>query len=450
MSSFVLVKQFIIVCPLLFVVALTLSAQDVETFTQTGSEELSLNGSWQFTIDSLLSESQEWTEPSYQSEQWDQLTVPGNWDTENDYANFRGTGYYRKPSTVPSDWDGSVARLYFGAVYQTCEVWLNGQYLGKHVGGYTPFEFDVTGIIQPGQRNVVALSANNEYGYGAWWHWGGISREVKLLRNNEQRIVWQHIVAEPDLATERATINASIKIANPSNREFSGVLVSNIQECASCPPIETEIIVPARSEASSSVSFTLAPEEVQLWDFDNPRLYHLQTSLKTKENERTQHTVSDRFGIRKIETRGDKLLLNGEAIRLNGFNRVADHRAYGQTEPDHIVKFDIDAMKAMGSNFTRIMHYPQATNLLDYCDEVGMLLIEEIPVWGKGNPELTPDNPLTKQWLREMIERDYNHPSVVGWSVANEIADAELEGRKMSPKVYEYVKTMLEYVHSLD
>ena len=443
-------KKFNFLVLVLLLEALNFSAQGSGTFAQTGTEELSLNGIWRFAVDSMLSESQEWTKPNYQSEQWDQLLVPGNWDTENAYAHFSGTGYYRRQFAVPVHWKGSRLRLYFGAVYQTAEVWVNGQYLGKHVGGYTPFEFEITGIVHPGQNNTIALSANNEYGYGAWWHWGGISREVKLVRHNDQRIVWQHVVAEPDMATSRAHVTASLKIANQAEEEFSGVLTSEIQDCPSCETVEQDIRVPAQGEVTAEVSFDLTPKEVRLWDFEHPNLYRLTSTLENKAAGNPVHTSSDRFGIRKIEAKGDQLLLNGEAIHLNGFNRVADHRAYGQTEPDHLVKFDIDAMKAMGGNFTRIMHYPQATNLLDYCDEVGMLLIEEIPVWGKGSPELIPNNPLTKQWLREMIERDYNHPSVVGWSVANEIADGNLEGRKMSPKVYDYVKTMLAYVHSLD
>ena len=437
-------------CLTLLTAALPLSAQDAGTFVQTGSEELSLNGSWQFTVDSLPSQSQEWTQPNYSSESWDQLLVPGNWDTENAYANFSGTGYYRKQFTVPANWPGSRLRLCFGAVYQTTEVWLNGEYLGKHIGGYTPFEFDVADIIQAGDTNTIALSANNEYGHGAWWHWGGISREVKLVRNNEQRIVWQHIVAEPNLETGQASVTASIKLANHSSNAFSGTLIATIPKCRTCAAVEVEVRVPANDETTTRLSFDLPPEEVKLWDFEHPNLYQLTSALKNKTAGKPVHTASDRFGIRTIEAQGDQLLLNGEAIHLNGFNRVADHRAYGQTEPDHLVKFDIDAMKAMGGNFTRIMHYPQATNLLDYCDEVGMLLIEEIPVWGKGNPEIVPNNPRTKQWLREMIERDYNHPSIVGWSVANEIADGDLEGRKMSPRVYDYVKTMLEYVGTLD
>jgi hypothetical protein len=422
-------------------------------FEENGVEKLSLNGQWQFSVDSTLSENMEWYQPKYPANNWDTLTVPGNWDTENAYSNFVGTGYYRKEFKVPSNWDGSIIRLCFGAVNQTSEVWLNGEYLGKHVGGYTPFEFDVTGIIQPGKTNMVALSANNEYQRGAWWHWGGISREVKLERNNHQQIVWQHITSEPDLENGSASVSVAVKIKNHSNQEFTGTLKSFVEYSSEGTPMninaEKRVKVDANSEKIEHITFILQPEKVKLWDFEHPNLYQMNTLIEATDS-LILHKIGNRFGIRKIETQGTKVLLNGKEIKLNGFNRVADHWAYGQTEPDNLVKFDIDAMKAMGCNFTRIMHHPQATNLLDYCDEVGMLLIEEIPVWGKGDPQLQPDNPLTKQWLSEMITRDYNHPCIIGWSVANEIADGEQEGLKMSPRIYKYVGTMIAHVKSLD
>jgi beta-galactosidase len=422
-------------------------------FEENGVEKLSLNGQWLFSVDSTLSENMEWYQPKYPANNWDTLTVPGNWDTENAYSNFVGTGYYRKEFKVPSNWESSIIRLCFGAVNQTSEVWLNGQYLGKHVGGYTPFEFDVTGIIQPGKNNTVALTANNEYQRGAWWHWGGISREVNLERNNHQQIVWQQITSEPDFENGSASVSVAVKIKNYSDQEFSGILKSFVENSPEGTTLninaEKGITVDANSEKIEHITFNLQPEKVKLWDFENPNLYQMNTSIETTDS-LTVHKIGNRFGIRKIETRGTKVLLNGKEIRLNGFNRVADHWAYGQTEPDNLVKFDIDAMKAMGCNFTRIMHHPQSKNLLDYCDEVGMLLIEEIPVWGKGDPQLQPDNPLTKQWLTEMITRDYNHPCIIGWSVANEIADEEQEGLKMSPRIYGYVETMIAHVKSLD
>lgn len=241
---------------------------------------------------------------------------------------------------------------------------------------------------------------------------------------------------------------------NDSARPFVGVLRAIIAEAEGGQSVSVKlsesISIPPRGEHTMSLSFLLNREQVRLWNINCPNLYRIVTQLMATDSGELVHMSSDRFGIRKIEARDARLFLNGEPIRLNGFNRVADHRAYGQTEPDHLVKFDIDAMKAMGCNFTRIMHHPQATNLVDYCDEVGLLLIEEIPVWGKGDPQLQPDNPMTKQWLREMIERDFNHPCIIGWSVGNEIADGDAEGRKMSPKVYGYVESMIEFVKTLD
>ena len=155
---------------------------------------------------------------------------------------------------------------------------------------------------------------------------------------------------------------------------------------------------------------------VQLWDISDPKLYRIQTTLKASDAS-VIHAAQDRFGIRKIEAKGAQVLLNGKSSSpkwlQSRFPIIGPTARQNRTK---LVKFDIDAMKAMGCHFTRIMHYPQAKNLLDYCDEVGMLLIEEIPVWGKGDPQLRPSNALSKQWLSEMIIRDYNHPCIIGWS----------------------------------
>jgi beta-galactosidase len=424
----------------------------VQAANVDGQEKLSLNGDWKFSVDTIFRHNTKWNQSAFNAKGWDDLNVPGNWDTENKYANFVGTGFYRKNIFIPADWKGSTTRLCFGAVYQTAEVWLNGEYLGKHVGGYTPFEFDVSEIIKPGKINTIALSANNNYRRGAWWHWGGISRPVYLSKDSPQRIVRQHIVAEPNLKLANAVVTTNVTVKNNSDKDFHGVLSSTIfnkNDKICGKKIKKEIFIEPHTEIKVTMAINLDAEETMLWDLQNPYLYRL-SSVISSEKTNVIDKVDDRFGIRKVEVVGARLLLNGKVQYLNGFNRIADHRAYGQTEPEYLVKFDIDAMKAMGCNFTRIMHYPQAKSILDYCDEVGVLLFTEIPVWGKGDPQLEPDNRLTKQWLTEMITRDFNHPSIIGWSVANEIADEKLDGQKMSPKIYQYVATMLDHVATLD
>jgi beta-galactosidase len=172
---------------------------------------------------------------------------------------------------------------------------------------------------------------------------------------------------------------------------------------------------------------------VQLWHFDHPNLYASRMSLEV--GGRVLHARRDRFGIRKVDIKPDGFYLNGERVRVPGFNRVSDSNTTGNTEPDELVRRDVDLMKSASAVFSRLMHSPQATNLQDYMDERGLMTVAEIPIWGRGDPQVFSDNPLTKQWLREMIERDYNHPSVVGWSTGNEIL-----------KHTDYVRTMNDTV----
>ena len=163
--------------------------------------------------------------------------------------------------------------------------------------------------------------------------------------------------------------------------------------------------------------------------------------------------ASDQFGIRKFEVRGEQFFLNNESVRMNGVNRVHDHPKYGNTEPDHLVSQDMfDIKYNLGCNFSRLMHAPLSENLLDLCDSIGFLIVEEIPVWGYDDPQAFPNNPLTKQWLTEMIERDFNHPSVVAWSVANELYDTApgWKDKAMTSDQYDFVNSMLDYIDTLD
>ncbi len=420
--------------------------------TALHAQEYDLTGDWQFTTDAQHVTDQAWTQNDFDHGSWDTMPVPGNWDTHNDYAHFSGTGYYARQFTLPRDWQQSHVRLCFDEVYQTANVWINGHHLGEHVGGYTPFDFDVTAYLHTDQPNLIAVSASNQYGRGAWWKWGGISRRVYLQKESQLRIVRQQITAEPDLTTGTSQINLQVFVENNTDQPITATLHSQVYDQHQATAIANPVTQSARFEAKAikavNVQVKLTKEQTKLWDLDQPNLYRLVSDVYLKEKKIA--TQADRFGIRKIEAKNARLYLNGKPIRLNGFNRVATHRAYGQTEPVHLIKFDIDAMLAMGARMTRIAHHTQHPALLDYCDEVGMLIIEEIPVWGKTDPQVKPDNALTKQWLTETIQRDFNHPCIIGWSVGNELAEKNLSGQRMSWKVYEYVRTMLEHVAVLN
>jgi hypothetical protein len=392
-----------------------------------GEQQQSLNGQWQFTTNAAA--------VSNADAKWDSITVPGNWDVLPAYSKHIGKGWYQRTFTVPSDWKGKHIRLHFGAVYEMAEVWLNGKSLGTHRGGYTPFEFDAAKLLRDGE-NTVTVCADNKFRRGAWWAWGGISRDVTLIANNDTRIVWQHIRSEPDLSAGTAKVFVEYKIANAGDSAQQVSLASSIDGTAEAALTQT-VMVPAKSVTNVTASVALPRERVRLWDFDHPNLYTLTTRLTA--NGQLQHEKSDRFGIRKVEVTKDSLLLNGERIRVCGFNRVSDSNTTGNTEPDSLIRQDVDLMKRAGANFSRIMHSPPAPNLLDYLDEKGYMIFAEIPVWGEGDPNMKPGNPLTEQWLREAIGRDYNHPCIIGWSVGNELKNH-----------YRYVDSMIKFARTLD
>ena len=392
---------------------------------QEGEWRLSLDGSWAFTVDpDTLGKP---------DSEWDRLPVPGNWDVVNEYAHHVGKGWYRRTFVLPAEFSGKRLRLRFEAVYESAEVSLNGRVVGSHAGGYTPFEFDVTDEVQPGE-NVLLVRADNSYRRGAWWAWGGISRPVSLVANNEVRLSRLHVRAHPNLEKGDATVELHFTLTNAARSVQPVTLQTTIE--GPMGPVASgsvEATIPESGESSPRTSLSIPAEKVKLWDPDHPRLYRVTTRVLAGGE--VQHSRSDRFGIRSVSVTNEGLFLNGRQIRVNGLNRVHDHRAYGNTEPDHLVKLDIDMIKRLGGTMTRIMHAPQSPTLLEYADEKGLLLLCEIPVWGDGDRHVAEGDPLAKQWLREMIERDFNHPSIIGWSVGNELLHH-----------FEYGTSMMEFV----
>ncbi len=428
---------------ILFLFAVIYSCRD--SSPEILSKEYSLNGTWQFLASNEI-DSKGILEASYAK--WDTIQIPGNWDTRDRYSEYVGKGYYQKSFELPRSWNGKQVRLKFDAVYETAKVWLNGNLLGKHVGGYTPFEFNITDKIDFKNRNSVIVMADNTYKRGAWWAWGGISRNVSLIANEDVRIVYHHITSEPDFKTNKVNFIVKYKVENNGDTKALAKINSKIEG------VHTDslsIQIEAKSTSVSYLKFKKDLSDVKLWHFNSPNLYELNSSILVSDIE--VDSATDKFGIRKFEARGEQFFLNNEAVKMNGVNRVHDHPKYGNTEPYHLVKKDMfDIKYNLGCNFSRLMHAPLSKNLLKLCDSIGFLVVEEIPVWGDDDQQSFPNNPQTKQWLKEMIERDFNHPSVVAWSVGNELRNTgnDWKTKALTKDQYGYVNSMLDYVDELD
>jgi len=416
-------------------------------FGNAQSQHISLNGTWDFYASNKTTENEVLAD--YQIN-WDTLTVPGNWDTQERYSEYSGKGYYRKTFEIPADWKKKQIRISFGAVYQTSKVWVNGQLLGEHIGGYLPFEYNITDFVHYNKPNVVIVMADNSYKRGAWWAWGGISRDVTLACDNDVRIVYQHIAAIPDFKSGKVKFIVNYKIENKGCEGYKGKISSTISGHGFEKSFSSKLSINGQRNKIGEIVFEEELSNFKLWDFDNPNLYVLKSSFSIKG--KALDEAKDKFGIRKLEARGEQLFLNNVPVRMNGINRVHDHPKFGNTEPDELVKQDMLDIKSLGCNFARLMHAPLSKNLLEVCDSIGFLVIEEIPVWGDDDPQSFPNNPQAKKWLNDLVERDFNHPCVVAWSVGNELRDSVPDwGKKLlTPRQHDYVVSMLDYLDELD
>ena len=408
----------------------------------TGADEISLNGKWFFK-----------TDPANEGEkqQWfvgnnirfsEVLTVPGNWNTKNEHAGYTGKAWYKKTIDIPARLKGKLIRLNFEGVSTDVKVWVNGKFLMANDLGYLSFEKDVSGLLKYGAKNTIIVSADNSFKIGALWNWGGIRRPVKLLINNSVYIKQNHISPKVDLVNKTADVNFAVSVFNKeaSSKKIKGRLLI-YQQRKLIASIPFHASVSANSLQVVNLKTKLSPQDVKLWSFDHPQLYVCKVILVNNNVTVDEH--EDKFGLRKIELDNVKhqLKLNGEVIRPIGFNLVPDDRTNGNVLPLWRVKEDIDLMKSLGAVITRMSHVPYHKELLDYLDEKGILIIEEIPVWGETDL-VKKDNATTNSWLKRMINDHFNHACIMGWSVGNEI------GRNAD--VMDYVKSSIEYARPLD
>lgn len=428
----------------LFLISLLTQAQERAVKEQIETKTYSLAGDWSFQIDPYKKGGgQQWWKPEFNTAQWDSISVPGVWDVYDQYHDYTGDAWYRTSFSTGSDWDGKGARLVFDSVYHDSEIWLNGSKLGESQLGFIPFSFQIEDVLKKQGENTLVVRVNNRVKRGAVWNWGGIRRPVYIEITPQTRIERVHVTATPDLEQGSAHIGVKTRVSSSIDSSQVGIDLNILRKgvvVASHSLDKQRVVAGEMTEIDSELE--LSPELVALWHFNEPNLYSIEAILRLEGQE--IHLEKDRFGIRKVEVKGEQLFLNGEAVRLVGFNMVPEDRFDGNALPLSRIKEDVDILKSLNANFARLSGPTLPKEYLDYLDEVGFLLVEEVGLWGKDRL-VDPDHPLPKLWLERMVDDHYNHPSVVAWSVGNEIGDLH-----KNPKAIEYVKTATEHARKLD
>jgi beta-galactosidase len=379
--------------------------------------------------------------PVFDDAAWRRLNLPHDWGIEGPFRKelpsgtgklpWAGIGWYRKHFTVPVADSGRRFFVDFDGAMSHAKVWLNGQYLGEWPYGYASFRFDMTRHLRFGKENVLAVRLDNPPNSSRWYPGGGIYRNVWLVVTSPVHAAhWGTFVFTPSVSKERATVTVAMEIENQSSAPARIEGRIEIADAATGSTVATgrikTLAIPAGQTRERSTDLVI--HSPKLWNLDAPHLYRARTIIR--EGEKTVDASEITFGVRTaVFTPDNGFVLNGKRVRING---VCDHHdlgPLGAAVNASALRRQIRILQEMGCNAIRTSHNPPAPELLDLCDTMGMLVLDEaFDCWIKAK---TPNDysTLFEKWhekdIRAYVRRDRNHPCVVAWSSGNEVWEQE-------------------------
>ena len=384
---------------------------------------------------------------------WHALDLPHDWAVEAAFdgrgshshgykaigRNFpdASVGWYRKSFVLPRSDLGRRISVEFDGVYRDAKVWINGHYLGNEPSGYTGFAWNLSEFLNYGGTNIIAVRADATMEEGWFYEGAGIYRHVWLTKTEPLHIERHGTFVTSEISSNTATIKTRVTVINEQINAATFQVEQTIVD-ADGKTLATARMKPAKLESYDTGEFStdLQVTNSQLWSIETPVLHKLVTTLRVGD------AVVDRyetpFGIRTIRFDPDAgFFLNGQRVELKGANLHQDHAGVGVALPDALQDFRIASLKQFGGNAVRCSHNPPTPELLDACDRLGVVVIDENRLMGTSADQL--------DHLKQMILRDRNHPSVILWSLGNE--EWNIEGNVKGARI---ASTMQAFAKHLD
>lgn len=397
---------------------------------------------------------------SYDAGNWRMLDLPHDWSIEGkiDSANLTGgsegffpagVGWYRRTFTAPMAWRNKRVSVAFEGVYMNATVYLNGHELGTHPYGYTSFSLDLTEHLNAGATNVVAVRVDQSKQQNSRWYSGsGIYRHVWLDIANPVHVVpWGISITTPEVSEGRATVRVRANLANHSARTAALMVRTTLFTPAGAVAGEPNGVVTVQPGDSADLTHEIVVNAPALWAPESPSLYRAVT--RVLEGENAIDEVSTTFGIRSIRWSAENgFLLNGRSVKMVGCCVHHDNGPLGAVALDRAEERRVQILKDAGFNAIRASHNPPSPAFLDACDRLGMLVMDEsFDCWSKPKKPFDYSVAFSDWWRRDleaMVQRDRNHPSVVMWSIGNEV------GERGEPLGAQEAKMLADYVRGLD
>ncbi|PVV40189.1 discoidin domain-containing protein, partial [Bifidobacterium bifidum] len=415
------------------------------------------DANWKF----MLSDSVQAQDPAFDDSAWQQVDLPHDYSITQKYSQSNeaesaylpgGTGWYRKSFTIDRDLAGKRIAINFDGVYMNATVWFNGVKLGTHPYGYSPFSFDLTGNAKFGGENTIVVKVENRLPSSRWYSGSGIYRDVTLTVTDGVHVGNNGVaIKTPSLATQNGgnvTMNLTTKVANDTEAAANITLKQTVFPKGGKTDAAIGTVTTASKSiaagASADVTSTITAASPKLWSIKNPNLYTVRTEVLNGDT--VLDTYDTEYGFRWTgfdATSG--FSLNGEKVKLKGVSMHHDQGSLGAVANRRAIERQVEILQKMGVNSIRTTHNPAAKALIDVCNEKGVLVVEEVfDMWNRsknGNTEdygkwfgqtIAGDNAVLggdkdETWakfdLTSTINRDRNAPSVIMWSLGNEMME---------------------------
>jgi beta-galactosidase len=401
-----------------------------------------------------------YVKPDFDDSNWRQLNLPHDWAIEGpfniDYDGatgklpYWGIRWYRKTIDLPQEDKGKQIYLDIDGAMSYASVWCNGNYVGGWPYGYTSFRLDLTPYLKPGQRNVLAIRLDNPNDASRWYPGGGIYRNVWLVKTSPVHVSqWGTFVRNVNVTKEKATMEMSVRMENHTNKDVRVTVQTSVylQDKDGIPVGKEvadfrneEIIVRKKSKITTAARFCV--KNPQLWDIDAPDCYVAVSRIMVGGKEIDRYETS--FGIRNAEfTLENGFMLNGRKVPIKGVCMHHDLGALGAAFNIVAAERQLRIMKEMGANAIRTSHNPPAPELVALCDRMGFLMqLELADAWRKGKRK-NDYSVLFDDWseadMRSLVRHYRNHPSVIMWSLGNEVPDQSTDtGVEIAHKLTTY------------
>lgn len=385
---------------------------------------------------------------------WRKVDLPHDWAVELDFVNSSdyfiithgskpigwqypktSIGWYRKTFTLPKQDDGKRISVKFDGIARNASVWVNDFYLGNNESGYSEFSYDITDIANYGGANVIAVKVDASQFEGWWYEGAGIYRHTWLIKHNSLHIPKYGTYITTDIAGENANVNIENTVFNQNITKIGCQLNLQIIDETGKVVGSSNTSLSLNDNEQKTIKQQISVQQPELWSIERPYLYKLISTVKSGNTIIDQTETA--FGIRTIAFDPDKgFFLNGKSVKIKGTCNHQDHAGVGVAMPDRLQYYRVERLKEMGCNAYRSSHNPPTIELLEACDRLGMLVLDENRMLSA-----TPDK--LKQF-EELILRDRNHPSIIAWCIGNEEL---IEGKESGKRIGQ---TLKQLQHKLD